>query len=93
MGTMTKSELIEAISAATGSTKKQAGEFLTALNSVATDALANGDDVILGEIGKLKPTERAARTGHNPKTGEAIQIAAKRGVKFAASKALTDRLN
>ncbi|MNR47985.1 DNA-binding protein HU [compost metagenome] len=44
-------------------------------------------------LGKLKPAERAARTGRNPATGLAMEIPAKRLVKFAEAKALSDSLN
>ncbi|WP_237755347.1 MULTISPECIES: HU family DNA-binding protein, partial [Pseudomonas] len=44
-------------------------------------------------IGKLKVSERPARTGRNPQTGKAIEIAAKRVAKFVPAKALTDAIN
>ena len=45
---------------------------------------------MLHGIGKLKPLQKAARTGRNPATGEEIEIPAKTAVKFAAAKALKD---
>lgn len=90
---MTKNDLIAALAEVTDTTKKQAGDFLAAFNSIAADALKANDDVILGDLGKLKPVSRAARTGKNPKTGEVIQIAAVNSAKLAVSKALKDRLN
>ncbi len=66
---------------------------LNGLGSIAQSALQNGKEVPLPGIGKLKAAERAARTGRNPQTGEAIAIAAKNVVKFSVSKSLSDALN
>lgn len=66
---------------------------LSGLGSIAQSALQNGKEVSLPGIGKFKAAERAARTGRNPQTGEAIAIAAKNVVKFSVSKSLSDALN
>jgi len=55
-----------------------------------SQSLANGDAVTLIGFGTFSVSERAARTGRNPQTGEAIQIAAKSVVKFKAGKGLKD---
>lgn len=74
-------------------TRPQVYEVLNRFGIVVAAALADGKDVALPVIGKLKPIQRAARTGRNPQTGEAIQIPAKRVVKLTVSKKLTDHLN
>ena len=57
------------------------------------DALADGDKVQLVGFGSFEVKERAAREGHNPKTGEAIQIPESKKVSFSASKSLKDSVN
>ena len=63
------------------------------LSEIVSDALENGDEITLPGIGKLKISERPARTGRNPQTGQSIQIAAKKVVKYVPAKALTDAVN
>lgn len=71
---------------------------LEAQGRVIANHLANCDaytdaEAVLPGLGKLKTSTRAARTGRNPQTGEAIQIPERVAVKFAAGKALEDTLN
>lgn len=66
---------------------------LSSFEHVATAAFQAGKEVTLPGIGKFKVAQRAARTGRNPQTGEAIAIAAKNVVKFSVSKPLSDALN
>ena len=61
---------------------------------IATDAgITAGRDVAIAGFGKFRVTERAAREGRNPATGETIQIAASRAAKFSAAAALKAQLN
>ena len=90
---MNKAELISRMAEVEGTTKKAAGEQVDAILAVITEALANGDEVSLTGFGKFSVTERAAREGRNPQTGEAIQIAASKSPKFKAGKALKDMIN
>ena len=90
---MNKKELIKAISEKLGVTQKAAGEQVDAILEVITEALAAGDEVSLTGFGKFSVTERAAREGRNPQTGETIQIAASKSPKFKAGKALKDMVN
>ena len=90
---MNKNELISRMAEVEGTTKKAAGEQLEAILAVITEALANGDEVSLTGFGKFSVTERAAREGRNPQTGETIQIAASKSPKFKAGKALKDMVN
>jgi DNA-binding protein HU-beta len=88
-----KSELIEAISAEADLSKAGAGRALDAVISAVTGALKDGESVSLVGFGTFSVKARAARTGRNPQTGAAIQIAAANVPSFKAGKALKDAVN
>ncbi|KMN36638.1 MULTISPECIES: HU family DNA-binding protein [Chromobacterium] len=88
---MTKAELIAALAERSGLSKADVLRVLGAFDDVLQDALAGGDEVTT-VAGKFKVKESAARTGRNPKTGESIEIAAKRKVVFLPSKQLKDKV-
>ncbi|PIR38967.1 MAG: hypothetical protein COV35_04610 [Alphaproteobacteria bacterium CG11_big_fil_rev_8_21_14_0_20_39_49] len=91
---MNKEQLTAAIASKTGSTKKEAQDFLDAYIEVLTDALADNDNGIqLAGFGSLTVKDRKATTGRNPRTGEVIQIPAKKVVKFSPAKKLKDAVN
>lgn len=90
---MNKSELIDSIAASADIPKAAAGRALDAMITSVTDALKTGEQVVLVGFGTFSVKERAARTGRNPKTGEALQIAAARIPSFKAGKALKDSVN
>jgi len=90
---MNKSELIEAVADAAGLTKADAGRAIDATVAAITDTLSKGDSLSLIGFGTFSISERAARTGRNPRTGEAIQIKAAKLPKFKAGKALKDAVN
>lgn len=90
---MNKSELINHIATSAGLTKAQATAALQAVETGVIDTLANGGEVTLIGFGTFKVTERAERTGRNPKTGEAITIAAAKVPTFKAGKALKEAVN
>ena len=90
---MNKSELIEAISAEADLSKAGAGRALDAVISAVTGALKDGESVSLVGFGTFSVKARAARTGRNPQTGAAIQIAAANIPSFKAGKALKDAVN
>ncbi len=87
---MTKDELVEKIAGDAEISKKEAAAALVAVTSGISGAMASGEGLTLSGFGTFSVTQRAARTGRNPRTGEAIQIAASKGVKFKAGKALKD---
>lgn len=94
MGTKTStSQLIEAVSAATGHAKSDVKSVLDAVVSEVSAQIADGNSVAVTDLGTFKPTHRKTREGRNPSTGETIQIAASNGAGFTASKALKDALN
>ena len=85
---MNKTELINAVAAKAEISKKDAEKALTAVLGSIEDALKAGDKVQLIGFGTFEVKERAARTGHNPKTGESIEIAAAKVPSFKAGAAL-----
>lgn len=90
---MSKHALIASIATATGETQAAVSRVLDALATETAELLGRGEEVTLTGIGKLKPMNRAGRTGRNPSTGEAVQIAAKVVAKFVPSKTLKEALN
>ncbi|AMO56293.1 MULTISPECIES: HU family DNA-binding protein [Endozoicomonas] len=90
---MNKSELIDSIAASADIPKAQAGRALDAMINTVTDALKNGEQVVLVGFGTFAVKDRAARTGRNPQTGEPIEIAAAKIPSFKAGKALKDAVN
>jgi DNA-binding protein HU-beta len=90
---MNKAELIAAIAAKTGETKKGAEEAVNAFVDVVVDALVKGDKVQLVGFGSFEVRKRAARKGRNPQTKEEIKIPASKAPVFKAGKALKDLVN
>ena len=90
---MNKQELISAIAQNAEITKADAGKALAATIDAITKAMAKGDKVQLVGFGTFEVRARAARTGKNPRTGEAIKIAASKVPAFKAGKALKDTIN
>lgn len=90
---LTKDQLIADIAESISAPKATAKNALDQLGQIVADQLENGNEITLPGIGKLKITERPARTGRNPSTGAEIQIAAKKVVKFVPAKALSDAIN
>ena len=79
---MNKTEFIAAVAEKTGAPKKATGEMVNAILDTIVDTLKNGEDVSFIGFGKFSVVEVAERKGHNPKTGEAMTIAAHKAPKF-----------
>ena len=90
---MNKQELVDAIALAVGMSKSAAGETVDAFVAVVTQAVADGDGVQLVGFGTFSTGQRAARIGRNPRSGETLQIAAAKTVKFTAGKEFKDSVN
>jgi len=90
---MNKSELVEKIAEGADISQASASRVLNSLISSVTEVLASGGDVALVGFGTYKVNDRAARTGRNPQTGAALQIAAAKVPAFKAGKALKDAVN
>lgn len=90
---MKKKELIDAISATTGLTRKDAENALNAVMSSITDLLAKGDSIVLPGFVSISVKKRAARKGRNPTTGAPLNIPAKNIVSFKAGTKLKEAVN
>lgn len=90
---MNKQELADAVSEGADISKAAAGRAIDTVISSITEALSNGDQVSLVGFGTFLVRERAARTGRNPRTGEALEIKAAKNPAFKAGKALKDAVN
>ena len=90
---MTKNELAEQIARRNGLPASQARQLVETTIDVISDELAAGGEVSLAGFAKFSVSQRAARMGRNPSTGQTIQIAASKAAKFSAASALKKRLN
>ena len=90
---MNKTELVSAVAEQAGLTKKNAEAAVKAFTDVVCEELKKGEKVQLVGFGTFEVSERAAREGRNPKTGETMPIAACKTPKFKAGKALKDLVN
>ena len=90
---MNKTELVTAIAESSNLTKADSSRALEATINAITDSLASNEPVTLIGFGTFEVRDRAARSGRNPRTGEAIQIKASKNPAFKAGKALKDAVN
>ena len=90
---MNKKELVEAMADAADISKAQAEKALNGLLMAVTGALANGDKVTLVGFGTFSVAQRSARKAKNPRTGEEIEIPAKKVAKFKAGSKLSEAVN
>ncbi len=88
-----KADIVDQIADSANVSKKEAADAFDAVLDCITANLKNGERVQLPGFGSFKVTHRAARTGRNPKTGEAIQIKASNSVKFTVGKELKSAVN
>ena len=90
---MNKTELVAAMAEQTNLSKKDAEAALKAFIDVVSEELKKGAKVQLVGFGTFEVSERAAREGRNPQTGETMEIKASKTPKFKAGKALKDMMN
>jgi len=90
---MNKTELIDAMAEAADISKAAAARALDGMIDAITGAVKSNDTVSIIGFGTFALSERAARKGRNPKTGEEIQIKASKSPKFKAGKAFKDAVN
>ncbi len=93
MATINKAELARAVAEDTGLTNGQAKEAIEATLEKIESALMNGNEVSLSGFGKFAISERAARQGRNPQTGETIEIKASKAPRFQPSAPLKAAIN
>jgi DNA-binding protein HU-beta len=85
---MNQSDLIATFAGEAGVSRAEGKRLVVALSQVVVEALNSDSAVVLPGLGKLWVKHKSARTGRNPKTGEAIQIPARRAPAFSASKVM-----
>ena len=90
---MNKNDLIANVSSSSGLSKTNAAKAVDSVFDAIGDSLKGGQEVRLIGFGTFSVAHRRASQGRNPRTGEAIQIAASRQAKFKAGKGLKDSLN
>ena len=90
---MNKAELIAAMAEKAELSKKDSEKALKAFVDVVTEELVKGEKIQLVGFGTFEVSERPAREGRNPQTGETMEIKASKAPKFKAGKALKDTIN
>lgn len=90
---MNRTELVAAMAEKAELSKKDAEKALKAFTEVVAEELKKGEKIQIVGFGTFEVSERAARVGKNPRTGESLTIEASKSPKFKAGKALKDSLN
>jgi DNA-binding protein HU-beta len=90
---MNTTELVERVATEHGVAKEHTKRILDTVFTAITAAASAGDDVVLAGFGRFKVSDRAARQGRNPATGETIAIAASKKLTFSPAKNIRDALN
>ena len=90
---MTKADIVETIYERVGFSKKESAELVETVFDVIKDALVGGEKVKFSGFGNFIVREKNARKGHNPQTGEEIQLEARRVLTFKPSLVLKNILN
>jgi DNA-binding protein HU-beta len=85
---VTKQEFVDQVADRAGLSKKDAADAVDAFLNTVEDALKRGSEVSFSGFGKFTVSQRSAREGRNPATGEKIQIAASRVPRFTAGAGL-----
>lgn len=90
---MTKAEVIEAVAAAAGVSKVEADRTISAFFETVIESVKKGEKVAWPGFGSFSTSTSSARTGRNPQTGDAVNIAASTRMKFTSSSTLKAALN
>ncbi|MFH1137900.1 MAG: HU family DNA-binding protein [Pseudomonadota bacterium] len=90
---MTKAELVALLAEKTEASKASVEKVLSSLVEVIVGEVKAGRDITLTGLGSFALTERAPRKGRNPRTGEEVDIEARKAIKFKPSKTVKDALN
>lgn len=89
---MNKAELVDQVAEKTGATKADTNKFIDAFAEVLTSGLQKKERIAVPPLGVFDTSDRKARKGRNPQTGEEISIPATTVVKFKPSKALKEKM-
>ena len=91
---MTKADIIEVVYEKVGGfSKKEAAEIVETVFDLIKETLEKGAKIKISGFGNFTPRDKKTRIGRNPKTGEAIEISARRVVTFKASPVLKAKMN
>ena len=90
---MNRNDLVERLAEQHELSKSYARELINSVFEMITSAALKGEEVSLFGFGKFKVAERGARKGRNPRTGEAVTIAASKNLKFTPARQLKESLN
>ena len=90
---MNSKDVIDRVAKATGVTKKNVALVIDEFKSTIAQTVASGEKVVLVDFGVFETTKRKARKGRNPKTGEELEIEAKKVVSFSAGRGFKDAVN
>ena len=90
---LTKADIIQTVSEASGFSKKQSMETVETLLEIIKRTLENGEDVLISGFGKFCVKEKRQRRGRNPATGSAMTLSARRVVTFKCSGRLREKIN
>ena len=90
---MTKANIVEEVYKKVGFSKSQAAEIVETVFETMKQVLERGEKLKISGFGNFTPRDKKTRIGRNPKTGEAIEISARRVVTFKASPVLKEKMN
>ena len=90
---MNKAEMADRLAARTGLNKAAARDVVDSMFAVIDEARVNGEEVRIAGFGTFTARTRPARTGRNPRTGEAISLSVSKSPSFKAGKAIRDAVN
>ena len=90
---MNQGDLADAVAEATGAKRAEAARVVEAVLDAIQDGLRRGEKVTFSGVGAFETNRREARQGRNPRTGEAVEVAASTAIKFKPGKGLKDALN
>ena len=90
---MTRAELIELVAERHDVSKAEAGRIVATILDAVIASVKKGETVAIAGFGSFKLTSRASRTGRNPRTGEAVKIAAAKLPRFTAGTAFKDAVD
>ncbi len=90
---MNRRDLEDAVAEATGAKRVEVARVVAAVLEAILDGLARGEKVAISGFGSFEAARREARKGRNPRTGEAVEVAASTSVRFKPGKGLKDALN
>ncbi|MGH2684677.1 MAG: HU family DNA-binding protein [Actinomycetota bacterium] len=93
VATVTKADLLDAVSGAAGVRKSEAEDVLNAFFNTVRAKAKSGDKVSWPGFGSFSSSQRSARTGRNPQTGAAVKIPASTAMKFSSAQGLKEFMN